>query len=236
MVEIKGFIDISLSDWEGKVSSVIFLPRCNFRCPFCYNKDLVLHPDIMPTIAMEQIEQYLETNRKWIDGIVITGGEPTQHNDLPDLCYRLKKMHFNIKLDTNGTNPTMARNLVNNQLIDHLALDVKAPLTKEEYSLATGTDATEVIERILETVHLLIETHFSHEFRTTLVPSLHTQETVEKICNAIKGCRKYVLQNLKPDVETIDPRFQCLQPFSLPQMEAFLRTARRIVPDTYLRG
>ena len=236
MVEIKGFIDISLSDWEGKVSSVIFLPRCNFRCPFCYNKDLVLQPDIMPTIAIEQIEQYLETNRRWIDGIVITGGEPTQHDDLPDLCRRFKRMQLNIKVDTNGTNPTMTRNLVNNQLIDHLALDVKAPLTKEEYSPATGTSATEFIEKISETIHFLLESHFSYEFRTTLVPTLHNSETVEKICYSIKGCKKYVLQNLKPDAETIDPRFQSLQPFSLPQMEAFLNTAKKIVPNTYLRG
>lgn len=236
MVEIKGFIDISLSDWEGKVSSVIFLPGCNFRCPFCYNKDLVLQPNTMPAIAIERIEQYLKANRKWIDGIVITGGEPTQHDDLPDLCYRFKQMQFNIKVDTNGTNPAMTRNLVNNQLIDHLALDVKAPLTKEEYSRATGTNATGSIERVLETIHFLLESQFDYEFRTTLVPTLHNNETVEKTCEVLKGCRKYVLQNLKPDAETIDPRFQSLQPFSLPQMQAFLHTARKIVPNTYLRG
>ena len=81
-MEIKGFVGVSLSDWDGKVSSVIFLPRCNLRCPFCYNQSLVLHPENRPTIAVGQIESYLETNQMWIDGVVLTGGEPTLHEDL----------------------------------------------------------------------------------------------------------------------------------------------------------
>jgi pyruvate formate lyase activating enzyme len=126
-MEIKGFIDVSLSDWDGRVSSVIFLPGCNFRCPFCYNTKLVLQPEAMPTITILQVEDYLEGNRKWIDGVVVTGGEPTLHKDLPDLCEKLKKMRLHVKVDTNGTSPEVIRKLVDKKLVDYVALDVKAP-------------------------------------------------------------------------------------------------------------
>jgi pyruvate formate lyase activating enzyme len=234
-MEIKGFIDVSLSDWDGKVSSVVFLPGCNFRCPFCYNTKLVLQPETMPTTTLLQVEDYLEGNRKWIDGVVITGGEPTTHKDLPDLCEKLKKMRLKVKVDTNGTNLAMIRKLVDGQLTDYVALDVKAPLTEKEYSLATGVKAAPFIGKINETIRFLLEDHVDYEFRTTLVPTLHQAESVEKICQAIKGCKKYVLQNFKSEVETVDPKFKVVQPFSVAQMEAFLQAAKRAVPSARLR-
>jgi pyruvate formate lyase activating enzyme len=234
-MEIKGFIDVSLSDWDGRVSSVIFLPGCNFRCPFCYNTKLVLQPMAMPTTTLLQVEDYLEGNRKWIDGVVITGGEPTTHNDLPSLCENLKRMRFNVKVDTNGTNPAMIRKLIEGQLVDHVALDVKAPLTEQEYSRATGIKAASFIGRIRATIQFLLEDNVDYEFRTTLVPTLHQTESIDRICQAIKGCKKYTLQNFKSEVDTIDPKFKTLQPFSAAQMEAFLQTAKRTVPNARLR-
>jgi len=234
-MEIKGFIDVSLSDWDGRVSSVVFLPGCNFRCPFCYNTKLVLQPETMPTTTLLQVEDYLEGNRKWIDGVVITGGEPTTHKDLPGLCEKLKKMRFKVKVDTNGTNSTMIRKLVDGQLVDHVALDVKAPLAEKEYSLATGVKTASFIGKINETIRFLLEDHVDYEFRTTLVPTLHQTESVERICQAIKGCKKYVLQNFKSEVETVDPKFKAVQPFSVAQMEAFLQAAKRAVPSARLR-
>jgi len=234
-MDIKGFIDVSLSDWDGKVSSVIFLPGCNFRCPFCYNTKLVLQPEAMPTTTLLQVEDYLEGNRKWIDGVVITGGEPTIHNDLPSLCEKLRKMRLYVKVDTNGTNPTMIRKLVDGQLVDYVALDVKAPLTEEEYSRATGIKAASCMGRIRDTMHYLLEDNVDYEFRTTLVPTLHQTESVDRICQAIKGCKKYMLQNFKSEVDTVDPKFKTLQPFSAAQMEAFLQAAKKTVPNARLR-
>ena len=234
-MEIKGFIDVSLSDWDGRVSSVIFLPGCNFRCPFCYNTKLVLQPMAMPTTTLLQVEDYLEGNRKWIDGVVITGGEPTTHNDLPSLCENLKKMRFNVKVDTNGTDPAMIRKLVDGQLVDYVALDVKAPLTEQEYSRAAGIKAAPFIGRIRDTIQFLLEGNVDYEFRTTLVPTLHQTESIDRICQAIKGCKKYTLQNFKSEVDTIDPKFKTLQPFSAAQMEAFLQAAKRTVPNARLR-
>jgi pyruvate formate lyase activating enzyme len=234
-MEIKGFIDVSLSDWDGRVSSVIFLPGCNFRCPFCYNTKLVLQPEAMPTTTLQQVEDYLEGNRKWIDGVVITGGEPTTHNDLPSLCQKLKSNRFNVKVDTNGTNPTMIRKLVDGQLVDYVALDIKAPLTEQEYSRATGIKVAPFVGRIRDTIHFLLENRVDYEFRTTLVPTLHQTESVDRICQAIKGCKKYMLQNFKSEVDTIDPQFKTLQPFSAKQMDTFLQAAKRTVPNTRLR-
>jgi pyruvate formate lyase activating enzyme len=167
--------------------------------------------------------------------VVITGGEPTTHKDLPDLCEKLKKMRLKVKVDTNGTNSGMIRKLVDGQLVDYVALDVKAPLTEKEYSLATGVKAAPFIGKINETIRFLLEDHVDYEFRTTLVPTLHQAESVEEICQAIKGCKKYVLQNFKSEVETVDPKFKMLQPFSVAQMEAFLKSAKKTVPDARLR-
>jgi len=235
-MEIKGFIDISFSDWDSKVSSVIFLPECNFRCPFCYNKNLVLQSDAMPTITYERIKEYLEANRKWIDGVVITGGEPTNHENLHSLCNELKRTGFSVKLDTNGTNPAIIRKLIEDNTVDYIALDLKAPLTEEEYSKASGVNAASFLDQIMEVIRILLRGNVDYEFRTTVVPTVHRVIDVERICQAVKGCRKYALQNYKSDVETIDPRLQDLKPFSTAEMEAFFQAAKKIVPNTILRG
>lgn len=235
-MEIKGFVGVSLSDWDGKVSSVIFLPRCNLRCPFCYNKSLVLHPEEMPTIPFVQVENYLEANQKWIDGIVITGGEPTLHEELPLLCEKIKKTGSDVKVDTNGTNPKVICRLIERRLVDSVAMDVKAPLNKEKYSAACGLNATPFLERINETIKILLTDAVEYEFRTTVVPTLHRLEDVEGICQAVKGCKKYALQNFKSEVETINPKYQNLKPFSEKQMGNFLRIAKRAVPNAIFRG
>lgn len=236
IMQIKGFIDTSFSDWDGKVSSVVFLPKCNFRCPFCYNKNLVLQPEAMPTVAYEQIKRYLEANKKWIDGVVVTGGEPTNHEDLPDLCSELKRMGYNVKVDTNGTNPAMIDKLIEDKLVDYVAIDLKAPLTEEEYSKASGVKAAGVLDRLKESIQILFGAKVDYEFRTTIVPTLHRVQDVKRICQAIKGCRKYALQTYKSGVETIDPGFQDLKPFSAVETKAFFEAARKIVPNAILRG
>jgi len=235
-MEIKGFISVSLVDWDGKVSSVIFLPGCNMRCPFCYNTKLVLHPNEVPTIPLEEITSYLNKNKDWIDGVVITGGEPTIQEDLPVLCEEIKKLGLSVKVDTNGTNPGMIRKLIDMRLIDYVAMDVKAPLTEEDYSRASGVNMTTLLRRVEETIDTLLMSVVEYEFRTTLVPTLHEAGAIEKICEKIKGCRKYALQNFKADVETINPNFQNMKPFSKTEIESLLRTAKTHIHNTILRG
>ena len=233
--EIKGFVDLSLVDWEGKVSAVVFLPNCNFRCPFCYNVQLVLHPEKMQTIPFEEIEQYLKENRGWIDAVAITGGEPTLHEELPTLCQRIKDLGLKVKLDTNGTNPDMIGTLIKQGLVDYIALDIKAPVTKEEYAKATGVRAEEFLEKVKKTIETLLKGEVSYEFRTTLAPTIHEPKHIEQLCQRIKGCKKYVLQNFKTNVETINPELKTQKPFTQEQMQVFRDAASKIVPNTFLR-
>ena len=128
MPRIAGFNRTSLLDWDGCVTAVIYLPSCNFRCPFCHNRELVLTPEVYEDVPLEFVEDYISENREFLDGIVITGGEPTIHRDLPELVKRIKALGMKVKLDTNGTNPEMLKDLIDAGLIDYVAMDLKAPL------------------------------------------------------------------------------------------------------------
>lgn len=236
-MEIKGVIDLSLVDWDGKISSVFFLPSCNFRCPYCHNVSLVLHPETEETTPFERVEDYLKKQRTWIDGICITGGEPTLHSDLPDLCSKLKEMGFLVKLDTNGSNPMMVKALIEKRLVDYVAVDIKAPLTAEKYSKAIGVNAEKLLKKVKETVRILLGSKIDYEFRTTVVPTLHEEKDIEEICHSIKGCKKYVLQKFDVSVgkETLDSDFIKLKSFTDKEMGIFLTTAQRFLPNVKLR-
>ena len=236
-MDIKGFIDVSFVDWDGKVSAVMFLPNCNFRCPFCHNLNLVLNPENIETILFEQVKKQLEKQRGWIDGVCITGGEPTLHSNLPELCSRLKKMGFLVKLDTNGTNPAILKELMNKGLIDYVAMDIKAPLTAEKYSRASGVKAEELLQKVKESIEALLESNIDYEFRTTVVPTLHDLEDIRQICRSLVGCRKYVLQKFDVSLgkETLNPEFMKLKPFTDEDMQKFLDAAQKLIPNTKLR-
>ena len=140
-----------------------------------------------------------------------------------------------VKVDTNGTNPAMVRELIDKKLVDFIAMDIKASLIEEKYSRASGVNTKSLLGRITETVDILLKGEVEYEFRTTVVPRLHGEEDVEEICRRIKGCRKYAIQNFKADVETVNPRFKKLKPFSEGRMKTFVRTAKKIVPNVILR-
>ncbi|HDM26870.1 MAG TPA: radical SAM protein [Candidatus Bathyarchaeota archaeon] len=257
---IKGFIELSHVDWD-RAAAVLFLPGCNFRCPFCQNVDLVLHPEKLRTIPMEELEASLRSaiiapmqvytqvyqdilpnipapsmkeGRLGISGVVITGGEPTIHKDLPELCAWLKEMGFPVKLDTNGTNPKMLEKLIGEGLVDYIAMDVKAPLDIQHYSRATNADAERFLPLVRQSIGLIMETGIPHEFRTTLVPTIHSRGDVKRICQELRGCMSYVLQSFRPG-ETIDPKFSDLKPFTVEELNAFLQEARSVIPHAYLR-
>jgi pyruvate formate lyase activating enzyme len=233
-MEIKGIVDVSLVDWDGKVSSVFFLPSCNFRCPFCQNSALVLHPETEKTIPFPRVKELLEKQKGWIDGVCITGGEPTVHNDLVDLCSRLKKMDLLVKLDTNGTAPRMVKELIERRLVDYIALDIKAPLSEEKYSKAIGTNSEILLTKVKSTIEILLKSEIAYEFRTTVVPTLHKRADIEEICRSIEGCRKYVIQRFRGE-NTIDPAFSELTPFSDDEMEVFVTAARTFLPNVTTR-
>jgi pyruvate formate lyase activating enzyme len=236
-LDIKGFLDVSFVDWDGKVCSVIFLSKCNFRCPFCHNVNLVLYPETLETIPFEIIEKNLKRQKDWIDGVCITGGEPTLNSTLPDLCSKIKKMGFLVKLDTNGTNPTMLKELVDSKLVDYIAMDIKAPLTLEKYSKATDVNTEKLLENVKTSIQILKESNIDYEFRTTVVPTLHKVDDVKQICQSLQGCKKYVLQEFDVGIgqEIINPELKS-QSFSEEEIQAFLNVAQTLIPNTKQRG
>ena len=234
-LELKGFIPNTMLDWEGMLASTIFLPRCNFRCPFCHNPDLVLHPERLETVPLSAVKDYLAEREGWVDGVCITGGEPCLHDDLPELCASLKAEGVGVKLDTNGSIPEMLERLLADGLIDYVSVDVKAPLEPGPYRLATGVDREDLLELVERSIRTVRASGLEHEFRTTVVPMMHGPAEVGRIAEYLQGEKRYVLQHFSPR-DTIDPRFSSLRPFTEEDMQNMLVQALRFVPGTVVRG
>lgn len=185
-------IETSLIDWEGKIVSTLYLPACNFRCPFCYNCDLILHPDNFPNISQRKIDSFLLERKDFIDGICMSGGEPTLYPDLPAYFKEIKKKGFLIKLDTNGTNPKLLENLLDFGLVDYIAMDIKSSLDFGNYSKAAGIKDKIVLEKVKDSIELIMNSKIDYEFRTTVVPLLHSNETIMKIARYITDRKSVV--------------------------------------------
>ncbi len=202
---VGGFIKFSLNDYPGKTSAVIFTRGCNFRCRYCHNPELVLPERYTEEISLKEIYKFLETRKGKLDAIVITGGEPTQHADLPKMIKKIKKMGFLIKLDTNGSNPEMLEKIIKEGNIDYIAIDIKAPLNFDSYQKVSKMPFDTL--KIKRSVSLVIGSGLPHEFRTTIVKFLTSFDDLRKIAKNIKGADNYFLQKFVPAVKLNDPSF-----------------------------
>ncbi|MGA2193236.1 MAG: anaerobic ribonucleoside-triphosphate reductase activating protein [Nitrospirota bacterium] len=225
-VRIKGFVEASFLDWPGKVSAVVFLPGCNFRCPFCHNGDLILNPGIFEDFPLEQVVMSLEENQGFVDGVTLTGGEPSIIPGLPVLLGAIKASCLPVKLDTNGSKPEVLKALIGEGLVDAVAMDIKAELTPEAYAKASGKQAD--IEAIRESIELLLAADIDVAFRTTVVPGLHDARSIGSIAEAVSG-RSYTLQNFRPKY-ALDPAYTELKPFS-PEEFRRLQDAAKTRPE-----
>jgi len=187
-----GLQKTTLIDYPGKVAATVFTVGCNFRCPFCYSKELVIPEEIKkhPKISEEYFFDFLEKRKGLLDGVVICGGEPTIHNDLPEFSEKIKNLGYLVKLDTNGSNPEMLKELIDKKLIDYVAMDIKAP--KDNYEKAIGVKIN--IDSIQKSIDILKNGSIDYEFRTTVVPAIHNREDIIKMAEWIKGAKKYFLQ------------------------------------------
>jgi len=211
-MEIGGLEKSTLIDYPGRIAATVFLLGCNFRCPFCYSSELVL-PEKMaeqPKIAEKAFFDFLKERQGLLEGVVICGGEPTIHKDLPDFIKRIKDLGFLLKLDTNGSNPEMLRELMQKGLVDYVAMDIKAPLGAK-YDLATGVKVD--LDKIKESIEIIKGSGVDYEFRSTIVPSIHTKEDVIQMAKDISPAKKYYLQNFRGE-KTIDPRFEEIKPYA----------------------
>ena len=211
-MQIGGIEKSTLIDYPGKVACTIFTMGCNFRCPFCYSSELVL-PEKMaeqPKIAEKAFFDFLKERQGLLEGVVICGGEPTTHKDLPDFIKRIKDLGFLVKFDTSGSNPEMLRELMQDGLVDYVAMDIKAPLGAK-YDLATGVKVD--LDKIKESIEIIKGSGVDYEFRSTIVPSIHSKEDVIQMAKDISPAKKYYLQNFRGE-KTIDPRFEEIKPYA----------------------
>lgn len=231
MIKIKGLQKTSLIDYPDKICCVVFLPRCNFRCPFCYNIDLISNYEKLPDIKEEEFFEFLKSKKQWLDGVCVTGGEPTLHKELPDFLAKIKKLGFLVKLDTNGTNPGMVKDLIEKKLVDFIAMDIKAPL--ERYQEVVKVDVDK--EKIKESVELIKNSDIDYEFRTTVVPDLYDEKDALAIAHWLKGAKKYCIQQFRSE-RTLDPAIKNQKPYKEEELQRFLELVKPYLKRVEIRG
>lgn len=249
---IGGLQKFSLLDYPGHLSAIIFTQGCNFHCQFCYNPMLVRlglsgkkkyarekseRPKGHPYIEEDDLFAFLEKRAGKLEAMVITGGEPTLHKDLPEFLKKIKKLGYLIKLDTNGTNPQMLERLINQKLIDYIAMDIKA--SKEKYGIVACVKAD--FNKIAKSVKIIIESNLPaqaglpYEFRTTVVPGLLDKDDIIKIAKIIKGADLWYLQNFKSDVDLVNKKLQGKNSYKAKEMEKMCQSAIKYVKKCEVR-
>ena len=223
-MQIGGLQKITLIDYPGRIAATVFLIGCDFKCPWCYSSELVLPEKIkkQPRISQKEFFKFLKERKELLEGATICGGEPSINKDLPQFCKKIKKAGYLVKLDTNGSNPKMLKKMIDEKLIDYVAMDIKLP--REKYQKILGRKIK--IEDIEKSVKILKEGKVDYEFRTTVVPTILTKEDILKIAKWISGAKRYYLQNFRPE-KTIDPKFEKIKPY--PQ-EYLLEIQKAISP------
>lgn len=208
-MEIKGFQEVSFLDWSGKTAAVIFLNHCNFRCPYCHNAELAIGMVVSQSFPSAYIISWLYDRRKWIDGLVISGGEPLLNRDLPEFLRAIRThLDIDIKLDTNGSNPELLKILLRENLVDKVSMDIKAPLDDTLYSTIVKTNID--ISKIEESINLIMDSSINYEFRTTVCPSLLSEKNILQIANelsCIGTIQQYTLQNFN-STKVLDDSFK----------------------------
>lgn len=251
---IAGLQKLTLLDYPGKTAATIFTQGCNFRCPFCHNANLLKsvralssapqNDPALPTIAEDDLMRFLKKRKGILDGVCITGGEPTLQRDLPSFCQRIKQEGFLVKLDTNGSNPDVIADLLNKDLLDHVALDIKNSPELYAKTAGVGSVPTETIET---TVRMLITSSIPFELRTTVTQELHDKEALIKIASWIEQivCSSpaenteksvsWYIQNFK-DSDNVLAGEGAFTPWNEDALQKILPLLKAKVPQTYLRG
>ncbi len=240
-MQIHGFNKTTLLDYPEHIAATVFTGGCNFRCPFCHNGELVLDPAGQPSIAEEEVLSYLKKRQGILQGVCVTGGEATLQKDLKEFLRKIKELGYPIKLDTNGYMPGVLWNLLQEHLIDYVAMDIKA--SRENYARAAGLKNMD-LSRIEESIGILKSSGIPYEFRTTVVKGIHTVGEFEEIGRWIEGCPAYYLQNYQENDNCLyrmtqagdNPAESPFGAFSGEKLEQMAELARKYVGKVTLRG
>jgi pyruvate formate lyase activating enzyme len=219
---ISGVQKFTMLDYPDKIAAIVFTPGCNMRCGFCHNKEFVLPEEIkelQPSFIPQQaILNFLKNRKGKLDGLVISGGEPTVQPDLKDFIKEVRKMGFLVKLDTNGNLSDILKDLVNEKLVDYVAMDVKTTL--ENYTDLVGDMANP--DEMSKSINFLKQGSVSYEFRTTIIDGIHPIDIIKKMAKLLEGSDKLYLQKFRPET-TLDPKFQTKKPVSDKQIKEFIK-------------
>ena len=227
---IKGLQTLTLLDYPGKVACTVFTGGCNFRCPFCHNGGIVLNPGAEPSIPEDKVFDLLKKRRGVLEGVCITGGEPTLWKGLWDFAREIKAMGYSVKLDTNGTNPELMHKLILAGVVDYVAMDIKN--CPDKYAETIGVKGFN-LQPVKDSVRLLMQGTVGYEFRTTVVKGMHTPQDIVEIGKWIQGAQKYFIQPYRDSDLVID---RSCERHSDEELGALLAAAREYVPAAELRG
>jgi pyruvate formate lyase activating enzyme len=231
-MRLAGLQKTSVIDFPDQISAVVFTQGCNFQCPYCHNRQLIPFnlsegKELMPE---SYFFGFLEQRQNLLDGVTITGGEPLLQSDLKDFMLKIKEEHgLLLKLDTNGSNFEKLQKLIEADLIDYLAVDIKFSWASYEQLAPAG-----LISDIKSSVEMIIKSDLNYEFRTTVVPGLHNQEEIKKIAQQIKGAEKYYIQNFRP-VNTLAPGLRDQRSFAPSELEQFKLAAEKYLKNVQIR-
>jgi len=230
-MRIASFQKLTLLDFPGRTATTIFTIGCNFRCGFCHNPELVLPEKFPDTISEEIFFEFLDRRKKLLDGVCITGGEPTLQKDLPDFLRKIRKKGFATKLDTNGSNPEMLEKLFRENLLDFVALDIKA--SPENYAKLVGID---IFPKVQASKSLISQSGIEFELRTTLIREIHDEAEFTKILEFVRGAPKYFLQNFQVQGGCLDSTFEKMHGFTSTELKKMAERARGFVGECGVRS
>ena len=229
-MRISGLQKLTLLDFPGHTACTVFTGGCNYRCPFCHNAELVLRPEEQPEIPEAEFFALLEKRRGLLDGVAVTGGEPTLQPDLPEFLSRIRDLGYAVKLDTNGTRPDLLKRLVQEGLVQYVAMDIKN--SPARYAETAGA-ADPQLDRIRESASFLMAGTAPYEFRTTVVQELHRPEDLREIGRWLRGAERYFIQCFTDSGDLIEEGFH---PCSREELDLLLAAVRPFIPFAELRG
>jgi pyruvate formate lyase activating enzyme len=237
-IHIKGVQRSSFIDYPGKISAVVFLNKCNFRCPFCHNPELVFdeNSDDFPDITVDEFMRFLAEKKKWIDGVCITGGEPTLHKGLIDFMQLIKGKGFLVKLDTNGTMPAVVEKAIREGVVDYIAMDVKNTFEFYDDTVKAKVNTDSIKKSISIIMDAGEKGLIDYEFRTTILPKYHDIDSLKKIAQMISGSKRYALQQFKPEDALVDSGFITEASYRIKEIEQFAKIFEPHVKEVLVRG